>query len=74
MELTREQIEVVSRGKAVPLTVAGQECVLIRRDFYERLVEEEYDSGPWTVEEMDLLASQTADLLARDGFDTPEDA
>ena len=57
MELTQEQLEAVARGEAVPLTVAGQECVLVRRDAYE-LLQAEYDSSPWTKEEMDLLADE----------------
>jgi hypothetical protein len=30
--------------------------------------------GPWTNEEMDLLAAEAADLLAGDGFDEPDDS
>jgi len=49
--------------------VAGAACVLLRKDVYER--REDADYRPWTKEEMDLLASETADLLAGDGLDEP---
>jgi hypothetical protein len=32
------------------------------------------DFSQWTQEEMDLLAAGTADLLAGDGFDEPDDS
>jgi hypothetical protein len=35
------------------------------------LVPNERDYSPWTAEEMNLLAAETADLLAGDGFDEP---
>ena len=41
-------------------------------DVYER--GEELDYSPWTDQEMDLLAGETADLLADDGFDEPDEA
>ena len=46
-------------------------CVVLRKDVYERV--EAMDYSPWTKEEMDLLAAETADLLAGDGLDEPED-
>jgi hypothetical protein len=45
---------------------------VLRKDIYER--GEALDYSPRTVEEMDLLAAETADLLARDGFDEPDDS
>ena len=69
MNLTAEQERAVSNGQAVAVTVGGAACVLIRKDVFER--GEELDYGPWTNEEMDLLAAETADLLAGDGLDEP---
>lgn len=39
MTLTTEQIQAVQAGQAVPLSPpeVGAECVLIRRDLYERV-------------------------------------
>ncbi len=36
--------------------------------------DEAVDFSPWTPEEMDLLAAETADLLAGDGFEEPDDS
>ncbi len=71
MILTSEQQHAIQHGQAVRVTVAGAECVLIRKDVYDR--DNELDFGPWTGDEINLLAAETADLLAGDGFDEPED-
>lgn len=71
MELTAEQEQAIHRGQAVHVDVAGTPCVLLRKDVYER--GDALDFSPWTPEEMDLLAAETADLLAGDGFDEPGD-
>ncbi len=72
MELTAEQEQAVENGLAVAVTVGTAECVLIRKDVYER--GEQVDFSPWTQEEMNWAASETADLLAGDGFDEPDDS
>ena len=45
---------------------------MLRKDVYER--GELVDYSPWTKEEMDWVASETADLPAGDGFDEPDDS
>jgi hypothetical protein len=72
MNLTQEQEQAIRSGKAVPVMVAGAPCVLVRQDVYER--GESLDYGPWTLDEMNFLAAETANLLAGDGFDEPDDA
>jgi hypothetical protein len=72
MQLTAEQERAIQNGQAVAVTVAGAACVVVRQDIYER--GEALDYSPWTMEEMDLLAAETADLLAGDGFDEPDDS
>jgi hypothetical protein len=67
MELTAEQERAIQNGQAVAVTVGIAECVVLRKDIYER--GEQLDYSPWTKEEMDWVASETADLLAGDGFD-----
>ncbi len=71
MELTAEQERAIQNGQAVAVTVGSAECIVLRKDIYEH--GERLDYGPWTKEEMDLVASETADLLAGDGFDEPDD-
>jgi hypothetical protein len=72
VELTAEQERAIRSGQVVAVTVGGAECVVLRKDVYER--DSELDYGPWTEEEIDLLATETADLLAGDGLDEPDDA
>ena len=72
MKLTAEQERAIQNGQAVAVTVGSAACVVLRKDIYER--GEEVDYSPWTKEEMDLLAVETADLLAGDGLDEPDDS
>lgn len=54
------------------VTVGGQPCVVVRKDIYDRA--EKMDYGPWTDDEMNLLAAETADLLAGDEYDEQDDS
>jgi hypothetical protein len=72
VKLTAEQERALHDGRAVQVTVGGAVCVLLRKDVYER--GEELDYSPWTDQEMDLLAAETADLLAGDGLDEPDES
>jgi hypothetical protein len=72
MHLTSEQEQAIQKGQAIQVDIAGTPCVLLRKDIYDR--DETVDFSPWTPEEMDLLAAETADLLAGDGLDEPDDA
>jgi hypothetical protein len=72
MNFTAEQELAVKNGQAVAITVGGAACVVLRKDIYERGQALDYD--PWTNEEMNLLATETADLLAGDGLDEPDDS
>jgi hypothetical protein len=72
VKLTAEQERAIHSGQAIQVNVAGTRCVLLRKDVYDR--DEAVDFSPWTPEEMDLLAAETADLLAGDGFDEPDDS
>ncbi len=71
MNLTAEQQQAVRAGHAVPVNVGNVECMVMRKDVYER--GEEFDYTPWTDEEIELLASEAADLLAGDGLDEPDE-
>src|SRR4051812_32800409 len=53
MILSEEQQKAVANGEALGLNVDGVECVLVRRDIYLRL-DPDYDTGPWTTDEMNL--------------------
>src|SRR6266849_4137316 len=64
MILNLEQKMAVANGEPVALNVAGTACVLIRQDIYLRL-DPDYESGPWTVEEMNLLADEADELISQ---------
>jgi hypothetical protein len=64
MILNREQQEAVENGEPVALNVGGMECVLVRRDIYLRL-DPDYETGPWTTEEMNLLADEAEEMISR---------
>jgi hypothetical protein len=64
MHLTSEQQKAIEKGEAVSVTIAGTECVLLRKDIYLRL-EPEWDAGPWTIEEMNLLADEADEIISR---------
>jgi len=64
MLLTHEQQQAIASGKAVALIVGGAECVLLRRDIYFRL-DPDYDAGPWTPEEINLLADEADELISQ---------
>jgi hypothetical protein len=72
VELTTEQEQALHSGQPVQVTVGGAACILLRKDVYER--GDALDFSPWTPEEMDLLAAETADLLAGDGMDEPAES
>ena len=64
MTLSSEQQTALANGEPVTLDVAGTECVLIRKDIYLQM-DPEFDAGPWTVEEMNLLADEADELISR---------
>jgi hypothetical protein len=72
MKLTTEQERAIQNGQVVAVNVGGAACVVVRKDVYER--GEELHYGPWSNDEMDLLAAEAADLLAGDGWDEPDDS
>ena len=36
MNLTPQQMQSLDRGNAIPVTVEGRECVVVRREIYEQ--------------------------------------
>lgn len=64
MILNMEQQRAVANGEPVALNVGGTECVLVRKDVYLRL-DPDYDTGPWTTEEMNLLADEAEQMISR---------
>ncbi len=63
MTLNPEQQKAVDSGAPVAMNAGGTACVLIRRDIYLRL-DPDYDAGPWTMEEMNLLADEAEAMIS----------
>lgn len=60
IELTVQQLEAINAAGTTPPVVVDPKTntpyVLLRQDVYKRLSDAEYDDGPWTEEERELLA------------------
>ncbi len=63
MMLNPNQKKLVESGVPVEVNVGGTACVLIRRDIYKQL-DSDYDAGPWTAEEMNLLADEAEAMIS----------
>jgi hypothetical protein len=65
IELTEQQIQALEKIESTPPRLENprtkQMFVLLRVEDYERLVEAEYDDSPWTREELQALAWETAE-------------
>lgn len=64
MILNLNQKHAVESGQPVALNVAGTECVLLRKDVFLRL-DKDYETGPWTTDEMNLLADEAEEIITR---------
>ncbi len=63
MILSAEQLQAIQKGEAVVLTVDETECVLVRRDVFQKIQQGPYDDSDWTEGEMSALAEQMFDEL-----------
>ncbi len=62
MVLNLAQRKTVDDGLPLTLNVDGTECVLLRSDIFLRM---EVDTGPWTSDEMNILADEAEELIFR---------
>lgn len=71
MNLTSEQIQAVKSGDTVPVLPpeVGEECVLIRRDTFDRMMRFVIDDSPVTDEEAAMLGRESGEGI---GWGTPE--
>jgi len=58
-DLTTEQRTALESGDPVPCVLNQTECVVVRKDVFERMKRVAYDDSEWTREEMLALAAQT---------------
>lgn len=60
MQISERQQQALEHGEAVPVVIGETECVVLRRDVYERVRKVlEYDDSEWSDEEIRLMAART---------------
>ncbi len=70
MILSVNQRKAVQQGEAVPVTVNETECVVIRKDVYEKITQRTYDDSEVDVREAYPLMDAVA---KREGWDDPSE-
>ncbi len=77
IELTEQQIQALEKIESTPARFENpqtkQMFVLLRVEDYERLSDAEYDDSPWTKEELQALAWETADRAGWEEMDEHND-
>lgn len=61
MNLTAEQISALTSGEPVPCVLDHTECVVVRKDVFERMQHVSYNDGELTSEEMIAMAERAFD-------------
>ena len=69
MNLSMDQKQALQQGNAVPVVVETTDCVLLRRDIFDRVKALLYDDSEWT---HDDLRKQLARSYEGSGWDEPE--
>jgi hypothetical protein len=62
-DLTAEQQIALESGEPVTCVIGATECVVVRKDVFQRMQHVAYDDSEWTAEEMTILAARTFDDL-----------
>jgi hypothetical protein len=68
MNVSEEQMAAIEQGEAVSITVGKTDCVVLRKDVYQKIQQIAYDDSDWSDKEMEALA---ADMF--DGLDNPQE-
>ena len=63
MNVSEEQLHAIEQGKAVSIRVGKTDCVVVRRDVYQKIQQVAYDDSDWSDEEMEALAVEMFDAL-----------
>jgi hypothetical protein len=61
LDLTAEQRTALEGGEPVPCVLNQTECVVLRKDVFERFQRVAYDDSEWTPDEMIALAERAFD-------------
>jgi hypothetical protein len=59
MNFTTQVDEAVQYGDAVPVWIGTSECILIRRDIFDRAVVRSHDDSEMTDNELQAIAART---------------
>jgi hypothetical protein len=60
--MAKEEVSMILNAEQI--TAAGTECILVRKDVFLRM-EPDYETGPWTIDEMNLLADEADEIISR---------
>jgi hypothetical protein len=61
LDLSAQQRSALESGEPVPCVLNNTECIVVRKDVFERMQHVAYDDSEWTKEEMIALAERTFD-------------
>ena len=61
MNLTAQQMSAIASGEAVSCVLDRTECVVVRKDVFERMQHVAYDDSELTAEEMVAMAERAFD-------------
>ena len=56
MNVSEEQLAAIGQGEAVSITVGKTDCMVIRKDVYQKIQQVVYDDSDWSDKEMEALA------------------
>lgn len=60
-ELSPDQETALASGEAVPCLVSDKECIVVRKDVFERMQHVAYDDSELTSDEMIAMAERAFD-------------
>ena len=61
LELSAEQRIALETGEPVPCLVGATDCVVVRKDVFDRMQHVAYDDSEWSAEELIALAERAFD-------------
>ena len=77
IQLTEQQAQAVAASGETPPTIVDPNTqtayVLLRKDLYEKLTNDEYRHSPWTAEERDALAWEAGKHAGWEDMDEYDD-
>ena len=69
MDLTSDQTQAINDGHVVPVAINQTECVIVRKDVFDKVQQLIYDDGDLTRDEMQAILARVGKEA---GWDEPE--